>query len=55
MGSDIAWVIGLIYNRNLPQDLLWQYLRTYCEAVARQLGGTARPLLDWFGRTLAEQ
>lgn len=52
LGSDIAWVEGLISNRNLKPELLRQYLQTFSRAVARQMGDSGRPILDWFQRTL---
>jgi hypothetical protein len=52
LGSDIAWVEGLISNRNLKPELLRQYLQSFSRAVARQMGDSGRPILDWFQRTL---
>ncbi len=52
LGSDIAWVEGLINNRGVKPELLRQYLQAFSRAVARQMGGSGRPVQDWFERTL---
>jgi MerR family transcriptional regulator, light-induced transcriptional regulator len=52
LGSDIAWVEGLLSNRNLKSGLLRQYLQVFSRAVARHTGNSGRPILDWFQRTL---
>lgn len=53
LGGDVAWVEGLVNNRNLKSELLRQYLQAFSRAVARQLGETGRPILDWFQKTLS--
>jgi len=53
LGSDIAWVEGLINNRGMKSELLRQYLQIFSRAIARQLGDNGRPILDWFQRALA--
>jgi DNA-binding transcriptional MerR regulator len=52
LGSDIAWVEGLINNRKVQADALHQYLETFSRAVARQMGDSGRLILDWFQRVL---
>ncbi|MCJ7511363.1 MAG: MerR family transcriptional regulator [Anaerolineales bacterium] len=52
LGSDIAWVEGLINNRGFEPDLLRPYLQIYSRAVARKMGESGRPILEWFSRTV---
>jgi DNA-binding transcriptional MerR regulator/methylmalonyl-CoA mutase cobalamin-binding subunit len=55
LGTDIAWVAGLIQNYQLPPEALPAYLQTYQEAAREQLGKAGRPVTDWLDRLLSRQ
>jgi DNA-binding transcriptional MerR regulator len=51
LGTDIAWIRGLIENHQVPDEVLYDYLGAYREAAANQLGEES-PVTSWLGELL---
>lgn len=55
IGSNLAWIEGMMVNHNLPMDDLHYFLSTYRTAAKRYLTAPAgRPILEWLERIAAE-
>ena len=53
LGTDIAWIRGLLENRLVPDDALFDYLGAYSQAAADQLGPEGL-IAGWLGELLGE-
>jgi len=52
LGTDIEWVIGLLRNHRVPDEALYDYLGTYYQAAAEQLG-KEDPVVEWLGELIS--
>jgi methanogenic corrinoid protein MtbC1 len=50
LGTDVAWVEGLLSHFHLPVAWLRGYLRAYDQAARNHLDGRGEPILAWLGR-----
>jgi MerR family transcriptional regulator, light-induced transcriptional regulator len=54
LGTDVAWVEGLLSHFHLPLALLHGYLRAYDQAARNHLDRRGEPILAWLGRVAGE-
>lgn len=47
LGTNVEWVKNLLGHRNLPEDLISEYLSAYAAAASAHLPQSSRPVLDW--------
>ena len=47
LGTDLAWVSGLLHNRELPAEALQAFLAAYLRAAAVHLDERGKVVLDW--------
>jgi hypothetical protein len=52
LGREIEWVEGLLFNRQLPPELLGHYLRAYHQALLAHLDERGEPIMTWLGELL---
>jgi hypothetical protein len=55
LGTDIAWLYGLLKNFRMPQDALTDYLAAYYQTAQEQLDDRGRPIVTWLARLVNEQ
>lgn len=53
LGTDLAWIAGLIENRTLPAESLTTYLDLYRQVVGRHLNEQGAPIVAWLDRVIA--
>ncbi len=53
--SEIDWLTVMLKSLDLPQAVVYDYLRLYAVAVHRQLKGCAAPITDWLERQISQQ
>ncbi len=47
LGSNIEWIQALMVNRNIEEDMIFDYLQAYHDAVDTHLGSSGRPISEW--------
>jgi methanogenic corrinoid protein MtbC1 len=52
LGSNVAWIELLLTHHDLSQDLLFDFLQSYAEAVQSNLGETGRPIFEWLAKII---
>jgi DNA-binding transcriptional MerR regulator len=52
LGTDVEWIEGLIDNRNLPVEALYDYLQTYRRVAAMHLAEGGAPVVGWLDQLL---
>lgn len=52
LGTDLAWLGGLLENYRLPRGLLNDYMRAYLDAARQQLDGEGEPIVAWLEQVL---
>jgi len=52
LGREIEWVGGLLFNYQLPTELLGHYLRAYHQALLTHMDERGEPIVTWLGELL---
>ncbi|UCC61973.1 MAG: MerR family transcriptional regulator [Anaerolineae bacterium] len=52
LGCEIEWVEGLLFNYQLPTELLGHYLKAYHQALTTHLDERGKPIITWLGELL---
>ena len=52
IGSDIAWIEGLLFNHGIPRDVLHRFLGAYRQAVESHMGAVGAPIASWLAKTV---
>ena len=47
IGSDIAWIEGLLVSHHIPRDVLHRFLDAYRQAVESHMGTVGAPITVW--------
>jgi DNA-binding transcriptional MerR regulator len=53
LGTDLAWIAGLIETRTLPAESLMTYLSLYRQVVGHHLNERGAPIVAWLDRVIA--
>ena len=53
IGSNIAWIGGLLVQHSIPRDVLRRFLDVYRQAVESHLGAIGAPISTWLARIVS--
>ena len=53
LSADMAWIEGLLYERQIPRQALVAYMQAYTQAATEVLDARGEPIVDWLRNLVA--